>query len=389
MAKTHQKKLFRFSFLIIILFISFFCLSGKKAYAQSLEVKYPVISGENLNTDANLTLPKYVLYLFNIGMFIGFWAVFISLLIAGVMYLLSPAKPDLQAEAKDRVGGAISGLLILVLTYLIITTINPQLSYLNFNKTPANSLHPSSTQTPGVYFFSGAGCPSAENVQPSTSSLPDLGNTLRDRVYSVGIVQDIKNQTGYLPILYNTVGLKGKCQILNSNQACQNVDNFAESASVYQYNTTPNGGGVYFYRNSYFNENGGWLEVSNFEIGRGYSVNLNQLRFTGSTYSNNCNVPKDQQDCIKYDKNENCVQKSCPTLAKDNISSVKIDGNYIVLFVYKNPNDSNAGAWTSCQAFPTADDVNKIGPVQIRWESIRNTGKVLPNYLVIIPVKQK
>ena len=77
-----------------------------------------------------------MLYLFNAGMLLGFFAVFISLAIAGSMYFLSPAKPDLLTEAKDRVGGAVSGLLILVLTYLIITTVNPQLSVFHLADLP-------------------------------------------------------------------------------------------------------------------------------------------------------------------------------------------------------------------------------------------------------------
>ena len=95
--------------------------------------------------------------------------------------------------------------------------------------------------------------------------------------------------------------------------------------------------------------------------------------------------------CTKYDKNGFCDKSSltCPTLAGENISSVIINGDYVVLFVYKGPQDNGKGPWTSCAIYPYTNDTNKIGPQQIKWENIRNRGSVIPNYMVIIPVQQK
>ena len=74
----------------------------------------------------------------------------------------------------------------------------------------------------------------------------------------------------------------------------------------------------------------------------------------------------------------------------ENITSVKIRGNYLVLLAYVDEinDDKTNGPWTFCQAFPTKDDQTKTGPSQIKWEKVRNmiTGQ-LPNYLVIIPTK--
>ena len=104
---------------------------------------------------------------------------------------------------------------------------------------------------------------------------------------------------------------------------------------------------------------------------------LEDLDFTG--------VPQNQQDCIKYDAQEKCTQWSVPTLAGENISSMIINGDYLVLLVYFGPSDASNGPWTSCEEFPTGNDVNKIGPQQMKWENIRNNNGNIPNYLIIIP----
>lgn len=376
MIKKHQKFINVGFCFLSFLFIGLFCLSINRISAADLEVQYPIISGQTITASSGL--PDYVKYLFNAGMLIGSFAVFISLVIAGATYFLSPVSAELLAGAKDRVSGAISGLLILALTYLIITTINPQLSFFNLNKLPPTPQPPpAETKAPGVYFYK-SGC-SDDSVQPNIASVPDLG-LLKNKVNSVGIVQDTDNQDYYMSILYDTINFQGRCQYLNPNQSCQSVSPFASSASVYKYDFSPNGDGVYFYRKSYFDDSGGYYKVGNSEINGIYKQRLENLKFIG--------VPEDEQDCIKYDANGNCVGRRPPSLGGENISSVKINGDYLVLFVYFGTNDSPSGIWTSCQEFPTINDINKFGPEQIKWEGIRNNNNVIPNYVVIIPIQR-
>lgn len=401
----------------LFLFIGFLFLLVEKTFAIALEVQYPPIKGISLNTDPNLTLPRYILYLFNAGTFIGFFGVFISLVIAGIMYLLSPAKPDLQADAKDRITGSISGLLILTLSYLIITTINPQLSFLTLTALPEIPPPPPEKQEPGVYFFDTQNC-SSDKISPNVSSIPDF-EKLKNKIQSVGIVQNPDSDIYYISVLYNNPGLWGKCQYItttdpnNPNQTCQNVDPFASSASIYKYdfnpleNNDPFTGGVYFYRKSCFydynfntsslidrcNKNsGGYYYVSVADISTVGVFDLNELQFN--------DVPLDEQACKKYDKNGNCCTKDdaeleCDedgrtpqTLGGENISSIIINGNFLVILVYFDPLKDSDFSWSSCQEFPTTIDANKIGPQQIKWENIRNSGGVVPNYAVIIPIKK-
>lgn len=420
MTTKKSKKIF-FS---LFLFIGLFFLPISNVFAE-LEVQYPTITALGQSSGNVSDLPSYATYLIAVGMSVGLGAVFISLAIAGVMFILSPVDATARANAKDRVSGAISGLLLLVLTYLIISTINPQLNVFNTKKLPAADIPPPVVINPGVYLYQ-SGC-SDKTVTPNTASITDLG-PLKKKINNVNIVQDPSNNTYYISILYENPSLWGKCKEV-ATSGCQSVDSFASSASIHQYDkdstSTSNGGGVYFYRKSCFNDgqyndinslishcnsdSGGYYEVNPSGI---YTSELKDLTFTG--------VPEDEQNCVEYDKNGNCCTKAdnalgCDkdgrkpqTLGGENISSIIINGNYIVLLVYKSVNDSDSGPWTSCQEFPTIDDRNKVGPRQIKWQNIRNTsgitinnnngsgtgtnntinlGGIIPNYLVIIPIK--
>ena len=114
MYDNKKKKTFFFTFFFV--FFCFLLLTATSGFVSAkLEAPYPKIAGQSLTGDSQL--PEFVLYLFTAGMAIGFAAVFISLVMAGVMYFLSPVSAQLKADAKDRIGGAFSGLLILLLTY--------------------------------------------------------------------------------------------------------------------------------------------------------------------------------------------------------------------------------------------------------------------------------
>jgi len=394
-----EKKFCTGIFFFILLFVGFFYLAINRVSAVNLEINYPPIPGSSQTITAETELPGYMKYLFDAGMFFGFFAVTISLTIAGVMYFLSPAKPDLLANAKDRVSGAISGLLILTLTYLIITTINPQLSFFTLNEPPPTTPpSPKIKKAPGVYFYESGGCSDAD-VKPKISNVTDMG-ILKNKVKSVGIVQNLDNQTFYITILHDNINLWGRCQYITTDssdpaQTCKDVDPFTASASIYEFDRNPDGDGVYFYRKSCFNNqptnnikdvveqcnknSGGYYFISNQEIMdnsiKGEPFNLNELYFD--------EVPDDEQDCTGYDENGECVSRTPPSLGGENISSIIINGGYLVVFIY-----TFTGQWDACQPFPIINDINKFGPQQIKWENIRNDNGVIPNYFIIIPIKK-
>lgn len=349
--------------------------------AFALEITYPEIKIGQKSIAVGTNLPSYVKYLFAAGTAIGFFSVFLSLIIAGVMYFLAPISAEIKANAKDRASGAIAGLLILASVYLIVTTINPELGILKLNEPDKIPPPPAEKPAPGVYFYSQADC-SDTNAQSHVSSVADLGD-LKNKINAVSIVQDYDNQVYYVSVLYDTVDFRGICKYIDPNEeGCQSAPRWANSASVYKYDFEPNSDGVYFYRKSFFNDKGGYFKVNNSEIKGLYLKSLNDLQFQ--------NVPDEEQNCTKYDLKGNCVNREIPTLGGENISSIKIKGNYIVILSYADYSRGETCKTvqnTSCQEFPTPDDASKNGPVQLKWEKIRNNMGVIPNCVTIIPVK--
>lgn len=377
---------------LFIIFCCFLFLSANFCSALILEAQYPTITstGSKLVSGTDIQLPQYFKYMFDLGMFVGFFAVFLSFIIAGVLFFISPVSPDARAMAKDRVSGAISGLLILLTLYLIVTTINPQLAFFNFGR-PEKAPPPPDPETPaGVYLYNQPDCSAGDSTY-LTSSSQDLG-ALKNRINGANIVQHPNENVYYVAMLYDTVNYRGRCQWINPqiNNKCQQAPSFANSASVYQYNPEPNGDGIYFYFNSGFNKDGGYLKIYNSQIRGIYIERLNNLKFTGDGNSQ-CTVPEENRICVSWNEKGVCVKKECPDLSGENITSIKIKGNYIVFLIYFDPNtDKQFGPWTFCQAFPTADDASKEGPNQIKWESARNNNNgMLPNWMVIIPVAAK
>jgi hypothetical protein len=162
----------------------------------------------------------------------------------------------------------------------------------------------------------------------------------------------------------------------------------------------------------------GYLTIKQSAIGKMYIQKLDNLKFTGADINdvggeNSCTVPLPERDCKTYEQIETkkpacrCFSWSsvglcaggydtqCPSLAGTNIDSFKIypARAYVVLFVYFDPLDTSIGPWTFCQEFPTKDDINKTGPINIKWEPVLNRisterqKMMVPNYVIIFPVK--
>src|SRR3989344_1256179 len=399
MKKIYIKfSVFFFIGFFVCLIISIF-LPANKISAATLEVPYPSLQkGTFVTTQSDLA--QYLKDVFDIGIFAGFFAVFLSLIWAGVLWFLSPAIPEALGKARDRISGAISGLLILTLLYLIITTINPWLSIFNLNKLEKIPPPEPNTKSHGVSFYKSQNCSGVTDT--NLTSVPDLGSDLTNKINSVGIVQNPDQKIYYFAILYDNDNYWGKCQYIHPDAHCTPItpSPFAASASIYQYDFNPDGDGVYIYRESFNGVSGkeenkkqGFLKISNSQI-KNLKIAvapLSGLKFTGNSTNynnlNDCTVPESEQTCIKYNENMQCIEKECPNLSGENISSIKIAGNYLVLFVYFSPSDK-IYEWSYCQAYPTLTDINKDGPQQIKWDAIRNRGQN-PNFIIIIPVAKK
>lgn len=447
--------------LLFFLTVLFFLLGSGICLAITLEVSYPQLpSGDTITSTTPLTI--YLKYFFNLGVLVGFLAVFISLIWGGFLYITSAVSPEKKSNAKKQILSGVSGLLILLLSYLIIITINPQLSFFTSSpteKTPGvylvssndrkplllnvpdtSKVNPPFTNIeyicsapsdpelivsffsqlnyvnllqevsiscggntliigrsftfrhnePGFYLFKQKNC-RGETLMRQSGDFPDLGE-FSNQVQSVKIVQkppEIYN----IAFLYDFPNFRGRCYYVNPNTVCDNLSQpttnpfspIASSMSIYQYDAkpleNPNNKGVTFYRKSFFNDAGGWKKINSTTINGGYMKLLKDLWFN--------NVPKEEQDCTKWSfitgrpENNYCIEWGFPNLTKENISSIKIEGDYLVILIYY---DYSTGGWSSCQIFPTAGDTDREGPKQIKWDYIRQTG-LYPNYVWILPIR--
>jgi len=241
----------------------------------------------------------------------------------------------------------------------------------------------------GVSLYREEGCveSSAFSSAPLTSSIRDLDAAKRT-LKSIKITPDTNMNILYFALTHGLTNFKGQCQYFWNNGPCENTDPFS-SISVYRFEEKPMGKGVTLYREPFYDESGGWKKISNDQIkDEGvYNGELKDLIFDGE--GGKCTVPEEKQDCKKWDKKgEKCLERSCPNLVGENISSIKIDGDYIVSLLYWDPVATGSDEkWIACQMFPTADDVNKKGPEQLKWEYILRRDN-LPNWVVIFPIKK-
>jgi len=121
-------------FCIIVTLLFSFNIGGVLAQnnrSRALEITYPIISGieEPTTTDFDINLYARYIYYFAIG--IGALLAFAVIVNAGLGYSMSAGDPTQMQNAKSQILAAILGLLILLGSYLLLYTINPNLVTFN------------------------------------------------------------------------------------------------------------------------------------------------------------------------------------------------------------------------------------------------------------------
>jgi len=120
------KSIFLMLFILFVLgeFLALTIYPSSVFAQKSLELTYP---GKNAPKTVATTLSDYVTYIFNFLIRIAGLIVFGSLIYGGIRYLTSTGSPSAIADAKDQILSAFLGLIILLSSYLILHTLNPQL----------------------------------------------------------------------------------------------------------------------------------------------------------------------------------------------------------------------------------------------------------------------
>ena len=168
----------KFLFLLLLIFFLFpFLGSFVFAEERGLEVEYPEIGEEKITE--KVTLPEYVAYIFRLSLIIAAVAAFVVLTYGGIRYLLSFNNPEAMKDARNWISAGIIGLLIILASYLILTTISPEIV------TP--ELKPIEALT-GIYLINGEGekkyIPQSMNGISFEAVSLEFRNT-EDELYSV------------------------------------------------------------------------------------------------------------------------------------------------------------------------------------------------------------
>lgn len=120
----------------IFLLITNFCFA-----ADALELKYPTVGGQTITTKT--LLPDFVKYIFNLTIAISGLIAFGVLIYAGIKMMLSSGNVGAMTDAKEKITSAFLGLIILLCSWIILSTINPQLTTIELPQ-----IDSSSTTTP-------------------------------------------------------------------------------------------------------------------------------------------------------------------------------------------------------------------------------------------------
>lgn len=189
-----------------------------------LEVSWPNSPmGTSLNDDSKLV--DLIKYLYEWGISLGGFAAFIALIIAGFQYLTSAGNAGKMKDAMDRIKSAGLGLVLLFGSFLILNTINPQLTELKMPTIPSGS--------------SGATAVEAEKVDLPTKeceSVTLFSGTNYDNPFTT--LYGPKDQEKTLSQEVGSVKMKGSCQL-----TLYRFSSFGENAdkpSMVLFGNTPN-----------------------------------------------------------------------------------------------------------------------------------------------------
>ncbi len=104
-------------------------------FIYALELNWPISPQGTYLTDTT-DLTGFVQYLYEWGITLGAVAVFYSLVMGGFKYLTSTGSPDKMKDARDQIVSAFSGFVLLLSSFLILNTINPDLTDLKIPELP-------------------------------------------------------------------------------------------------------------------------------------------------------------------------------------------------------------------------------------------------------------
>ncbi len=121
---------------LILGFILFFAfLTNVSFAAYEVEIGLPGMATKSFSDPG-----QYVKYLFIFGLSLAAFLAVGAITFGGVKYMLAGASIGSVQQAKDLIIGALTGIVLLLVSYLLLATIDPTLTNLSPSLTPVGNL---------------------------------------------------------------------------------------------------------------------------------------------------------------------------------------------------------------------------------------------------------
>jgi hypothetical protein len=211
---------------------------------RELEVPLPQFGGEPEITKTPL-LSDYVRYIFNFVVGISGLIAFGVIVFGGIRYLTSAGNPTTMADAQNQIFSALIGLLVILGSYLLLTTINPQLIIISPQLEPAGLVV---GEIPGVYLCKTDGEITPENCDgPYFSDSDALSSDFDNKTSYVKFINP--EDTEYGVVLHEDPYLRGDCEVIlttgaTGTIAIKKLRNKTSSINIFRQDKTIFGGSV-------------------------------------------------------------------------------------------------------------------------------------------------
>ncbi len=241
---TKRKISLLITFLIVIASLFTAC------EAMGLETNWPVAPG-GLELKDDSTLLEFVDYCYRWGILFGGLAAFVALIVGGFKYLTSVGDPNKMRDAREWITSALIGLAIIIFSFVILNTLNPDLTTLTVPTTNVGNLEVGNWSPPDlnkpceavitysepdykgdVVIFYNPDFPAPPAPPPPSQLWP------MEEIGSTGIGGCLNNSSGWWifssQILeIKSVKIKGACQLnLYEESNCEGKNFYAVSDST-------------------------------------------------------------------------------------------------------------------------------------------------------------
>ncbi len=112
----------------ILIFISFFSFVTADNEGMKMHTNWPASPATNISLSQNAHIGTLVAYFYEWGIAIGVFIFFVILLFSGFEYITSTGSPDKLQSARKRIISGFAGIMLLMGSFLILNTINPDLT---------------------------------------------------------------------------------------------------------------------------------------------------------------------------------------------------------------------------------------------------------------------